>query len=118
MLPLVPSIWKLYFPVVAEDATLTDMVELPGGVGFGEKLIWTPEGTPLLVDRPTGEEKPPIELIITPAVVDSPCWILTLDGFTVMVKSWGDDTCKSSSVECSIITAAVPLLPDPVRVIA
>lgn len=36
--PLVPSTWKLYVPVPADDATLTDMVELPGVIGFGEKL--------------------------------------------------------------------------------
>jgi hypothetical protein len=51
-LPLVPMIWKLNVPVGADDATLTDIVELPGAVGLGEKTICTPEGTPLLVERP------------------------------------------------------------------
>jgi len=37
--PLVPRIWKLNVPVFADDATLIDMVELPGRIGFGEKLI-------------------------------------------------------------------------------
>lgn len=39
MLPLVPTIWKLKVPAFADDATLIDMIELPGGMGFGEKLI-------------------------------------------------------------------------------
>jgi len=52
-LPLVPRIWKLNVPVGADDNTLIDIVELPGAVGFGEKAIWTPEGTPLLVEKPT-----------------------------------------------------------------
>lgn len=37
--PLVPTIWKLKVPVLADDATLIDIVELPGGIGLGEKLI-------------------------------------------------------------------------------
>ena len=73
MLPLVPRIWKLNFPVLADDATLIDIVELPGVNGFGEKPTWTPDGTPLLVDSPTGEENPPIGLMVTVAVVDCPC---------------------------------------------
>lgn len=115
--PLVPSIWKLYVPVTAEDATVIDMVELPGGTGLGEKLTCTPEGTPLLVERPTGEEKPPIPLMTMVAVVDLPCCMLALDGFTVIVKSCGEETCRSSSAECSMTTAAVLLPPDPVIVI-
>jgi hypothetical protein len=51
--PLVPRIWKLNVPIGADASTLIDMVELPGAVGFGEKAIWTPVGTPLLVERPT-----------------------------------------------------------------
>jgi hypothetical protein len=39
MLPLVPRIWKLKVPVFADDATLMDIVELPGKNGLGEKLI-------------------------------------------------------------------------------
>lgn len=96
---------------------MIDIVELPGMIGFGENPTWTPEGTPLLVDRPTGEEKPPIELTMTVAVVDSLCWMLMLDGLMVMVKSWGDETCRFSWVECCIMTAEMPLPPEPVNVI-
>jgi hypothetical protein len=86
-LPLVPRIWKLYVPVVADDPTLIDIVELPGVIGFGEKPIWTPEGTPLLVERPTCALKPLTALTITVAVVDCPCCMLMLEGLTVIVKS-------------------------------
>lgn len=112
--PLVPTIWKMKVPVFADDATLIDIVELPGRIGLGEKPTWTPEGTPLLVERPTSALKPPIALTVTVAVVDWPCLLLTLEGVTVIVKSWGEETCKSNSVECSIMTAETPLPPDPV----
>jgi len=91
-LPLVPNTWKLKVPAFAEAATLMDIVELPGVMGFGENPTWTPEGTPLLVERPTGDENPPIALTITVAVVDPPCCMLMLAGLTVIVKSWGEDT--------------------------
>lgn len=69
------------------------------------------------MESPTGDEKPPIEVTVTVAVVASPCRMLTLDGSMVSAKSCADETCRSSSVECSVITAAVPVLPEPVIVI-
>jgi len=85
--PLVARIWKLNVPVFADDATLIDIVELPGRIGFGEKPTWTPAGTPLLVERPTCSLNPPIAVTVTVAVVESPCLMLTLEGVTVIVKS-------------------------------
>ena len=52
-LPLVPRIWKGNVPIGADVPALIDIVEVPGVVGFGEKAICTPEGTPLLVESPT-----------------------------------------------------------------
>ena len=52
-LPLVPTIWNGNVPIGAEAPTLIDIVDVPGVVGFGEKAIWTPEGTPLLAESPT-----------------------------------------------------------------
>jgi hypothetical protein len=69
-----------------------DIVELPGAIGFGENTTWTPEGTRLLVESPTGEEKPPIELTMTVAVVDSLGFMSMLDGLTLILKSCGEDT--------------------------
>jgi hypothetical protein len=52
-LPLEPRIWNWNVPIGAEVPALIDIVDLPGVVGFGEKVIWTPGGTLLLVERPT-----------------------------------------------------------------
>ena len=52
-LPLVPKIWNWNVPIGAKVPALIDIVEVPGVVGFGEKAIWTPEGTLLLVESPT-----------------------------------------------------------------
>ena len=72
-LPLEPRIWKLKVPVFADDATFRYIVELPGPIGLGVKLTWTPDGTPLLADKPTTDENPPTGLMMTVAVVDLPC---------------------------------------------
>ena len=52
-LPLAPRTWNWNVPIGAEVPALIDIVEVPGAVGFGEKAIWTPKGTLLLVDSPT-----------------------------------------------------------------
>jgi hypothetical protein len=54
--------------------------------------------------------------MVTIAVFVWPCGMFRLDGFTVIVKSCAEETDRPMLVECEIITADAPLLPDPVNV--
>ena len=90
-LPLVPNTWKLKVPAFAEAATLMDIVELPGAIGFGEKTTWTPEGTPIACGKTHGRGKAANRAYNDGCNVDSR-WMSMLDGLTVIVKSCGEDT--------------------------